>query len=160
MERFKGIKLFLFDMDGTLYLGDKLFDFTTELLGKIKAAGKRYMFMTNNSSKSVEAYIAKLKKLNEEVAKKHNVTVHFENRVVRYLVEENLDTDSDAGGARAVVSKLESEVTTAVARFINTSPNVPSIVVKVEGDMAIENKNQLESKAYISVEPYVGKKRS
>ena len=63
MERFKGIKLFLFDMDGTLYLGDKLFDFTTELLGKIKAAGKRYMFMTNNSSKSVEAYIAKLKKL-------------------------------------------------------------------------------------------------
>ena len=63
MERLRGINLFLFDMDGTLYLGDEIFDFTSELLCKIKAAGKRYMFMTNNSSKSVEAYIAKLKKL-------------------------------------------------------------------------------------------------
>lgn len=53
-------KLFLFDMDGTLYLGDRLFTFTKELLAKIKKAGKRYMFMTNNSSKSVADYIKKL----------------------------------------------------------------------------------------------------
>ncbi len=59
----KDIKLFLFDMDGTLYLGDRLFPFTIGLLEKIKAVGGRYLFMTNNSSKSVEAYIEKLKKL-------------------------------------------------------------------------------------------------
>ena len=59
----KGLKLYLFDMDGTLYLGDQLFDFTIELLQKIRAAGGRYMFMTNNSSKSVQAYIEKLAKL-------------------------------------------------------------------------------------------------
>jgi ribonucleotide monophosphatase NagD (HAD superfamily) len=40
-------------MDGTLYLGSRLFDFTVELLETIKKQGKRYMFMTNNSSKSV-----------------------------------------------------------------------------------------------------------
>ncbi len=57
------IKLFLFDMDGTLYIGDRLFDFTLELLETIKAQGKRYMFMTNNSSKSVDDYIKKLGKL-------------------------------------------------------------------------------------------------
>lgn len=57
------VKLFLFDMDGTLYLGDKLFDFTNELLATIKANGGRYMFMTNNSSKSVKDYILKLEKL-------------------------------------------------------------------------------------------------
>ena len=27
---FEGIKLFLFDMDGTLYIGNRLFDFTEE----------------------------------------------------------------------------------------------------------------------------------
>lgn len=54
------IDLYLFDMDGTLYLGNRLFDFTEELLSAIKNAGKRYMFMTNNSSKSVEDYIKKL----------------------------------------------------------------------------------------------------
>ena len=56
----KEIKLYLFDMDGTLYLGNQLFDFTVELLEKLHASGKRYMFMTNNSSKSVQAYIQKL----------------------------------------------------------------------------------------------------
>lgn len=59
----KEVKLFLFDMDGTLYLGDRLFDFTNELLATIKANGGRYMFMTNNSSKSVKDYIIKLEKL-------------------------------------------------------------------------------------------------
>lgn len=54
------VKLFLFDMDGTLYLGNRLFDFTLPLLKKIKAEGKRYIFITNNSSKSVEAYVDKL----------------------------------------------------------------------------------------------------
>ncbi len=62
----KNIKLFLFDMDGTLYLGNNLFSFTTELLDTIKRTGGRYMFMTNNSSKSVADYIKKLAKLGIE----------------------------------------------------------------------------------------------
>ena len=56
-------KLFLFDMDGTLYLGDRLFDFTKELLLEIRRTGGKYLFMTNNSSKSVADYIKKLEKL-------------------------------------------------------------------------------------------------
>ncbi len=60
------IKLYLFDMDGTLYLGDRLYSFTKELLETIKKQGKRYLFMTNNSSKSVYDYIKKLKKLGIE----------------------------------------------------------------------------------------------
>ena len=60
MENLKQKKLFLFDMDGTLYLGNRLYDFTNELLDTIKKSGGKYMFMTNNSSKSVEDYIKKL----------------------------------------------------------------------------------------------------
>ena len=63
MENIKNLKLFLFDMDGTLYLGNRLFDFTVELLDKIKSSGGKYMFMTNNSSKSVSDYIKKLDSL-------------------------------------------------------------------------------------------------
>ena len=63
MDPLKNRKLFLFDMDGTLYLGNQLFDFTIELLETIKAAGGRYIFMTNNSSKSVNDYIRKLANL-------------------------------------------------------------------------------------------------
>ena len=35
------VRLFLFDMDGTLYLGDRLFDFTNSLLAAIREKGKR-----------------------------------------------------------------------------------------------------------------------
>lgn len=63
MERIKEMELFLFDMDGTLYLGDRLYSFTRELLQTIKKSGKKYLFMTNNSSKSVEDYVKKLERL-------------------------------------------------------------------------------------------------
>lgn len=59
----KNKKLFLFDMDGTLYLGSRLYDFTIELLDTIRKTGGGYLFMTNNSSKSVKDYIEKLGKL-------------------------------------------------------------------------------------------------
>ena len=59
----KNIKLFLFDQDGTLYLGNRLYPFTIEMLETIKQNGAKYMFVTNNSSKSVNDYIKKLAKL-------------------------------------------------------------------------------------------------
>ena len=62
-ELLRSKKLYLFDMDGTLYLGNRLYDFTLELLDTLKKTGRSYLFMTNNSSKSVEDYIRKLGKL-------------------------------------------------------------------------------------------------
>lgn len=56
-------KLFLLDQDGTLYKGAKLFASTPSFLTKIKASGASYLFITNNSSKTNEEYVAKLNKL-------------------------------------------------------------------------------------------------
>ena len=70
----KQLKLYLFDMDGTLYLGNRLYDFTKELLQTIKQSGGRYMFMTNNSSKSVADYIIKLKNLGIDAAYEDFIT--------------------------------------------------------------------------------------
>ena len=61
--RLKDKKLFLFDMDGTIYLGDNLFEGVPELLQKIENKGGRYVFITNNASKSVSDYVAKLHRL-------------------------------------------------------------------------------------------------
>lgn len=68
------INLFLFDMDGTLYLGNQLFEFTKELLERIKSVGKRYLFMTNNSSKSVMDYVKKLERLGIVAAEEDFIT--------------------------------------------------------------------------------------
>ncbi|MBR6807213.1 MAG: HAD-IIA family hydrolase [Clostridia bacterium] len=59
-SRLNDIKLFLFDMDGTLWLGSRLYPFTKELLRTIREAGKRYLFITNNSSRSTADYVKKL----------------------------------------------------------------------------------------------------
>lgn len=56
-------KLWLFDMDGTIYEEDRVFKGSVELLQNIVHYGGRYVFITNNSSKSVEDYLGKLKSL-------------------------------------------------------------------------------------------------
>ena len=66
MKSLKDKKFFLLDMDGTIYLDNDLFDGTLDFLAKVKEKGGKYLFVTNNSSKSVDAYVAKLKKIGIE----------------------------------------------------------------------------------------------
>ena len=64
MKDLKKVKLYLLDMDGTIYLDNDLFDGTIDFLNYVKSIGGRYMFVTNNSSKSVDKYIEKLASMN------------------------------------------------------------------------------------------------
>lgn len=63
MSNLKDKRLFLLDMDGTIYIDTQLFDGTLDFLKHIKEVGGRYIFLTNNSSKSVDKYIEKLASL-------------------------------------------------------------------------------------------------
>lgn len=56
-------KLFLLDMDGTIYLENDLFEGVDKLLTHVDNSGGKYVFITNNSSRSVKDYVAKLNKL-------------------------------------------------------------------------------------------------
>ena len=53
-------RLFLLDMDGTIYLDHTLFPGTLPFLRRVRERGGRYLFLTNNSSRSVDAYVDKL----------------------------------------------------------------------------------------------------
>ncbi len=66
MEKLRNKKLFLLDMDGTIYLDNDLFEGTISFLEYIKSIGGRYLFLTNNSSKSALKYVEKLKSLGIE----------------------------------------------------------------------------------------------
>lgn len=52
-----GKKLWLFDMDGTIYKDHYVYDGTLDILNLIPKIGGKYVFITNNSSKSVVDYI-------------------------------------------------------------------------------------------------------
>ena len=58
-----GIRCFLLDMDGTFYLGDRIIEGSMEFLQKVEQTGRSYLFLTNNSSRSVQHYVEKLGRL-------------------------------------------------------------------------------------------------
>lgn len=63
MNRIGQKELFLLDMDGTVYLENELIDGAKEFIETLISTGREYVFMTNNSSKSADAYLEKLKKI-------------------------------------------------------------------------------------------------
>lgn len=59
----KDKKLFILDMDGTIYLGETPIPGALEFTQKAAAKGKRVIYFTNNASKSIEMYYEKLNRL-------------------------------------------------------------------------------------------------
>lgn len=125
--------------------------FPPELLGRIDSI---VPFQPLSEETMKKIVMMKLSKLRDLIREKHNIQIIFSKDIIDYLVEDNMDTDSDSGGARKVMSKLESEVTTSVARFINTYPEVNKLKVCVEGELASRNKTKLESDAYIKIQAF------
>ena len=132
MERsdLKHIRLFLLDMDGTLYLGDRLFPFTVPLLQAIRSTGRSYRFLTNNSSKSVRAYVEKLRRLGIEANEQDFLTSsqattyylrqHYPDRTLYVcgtqslkseLAEHGLRVTEDPDAADCVVLGFDTELT-------------------------------------------------
>lgn len=67
-------KLFLFDMDGTIYEENRLFDGTLQLLQAVVSQGAHYVFITNNSSRSVEDYLEKVHRMGISATHEHFFT--------------------------------------------------------------------------------------
>lgn len=125
--------------------------FPPELLGRIDCIVPFQPLSENTLRRIVTK---KLQDLILDVRAKHGVELTIHAKVIDYLVLDNMDTDSNAGGARAAISKLEAEVTTAVARYINANPEVKHIFVGTTGEGAYENKNKLVSTMRIWVNEY------
>lgn len=63
MEKLKSCRLFLLDMDGTLYLGDQVIDGAYGFIAAIKRSGRRCLYLTNNSSRAGTDYVNRLQRL-------------------------------------------------------------------------------------------------
>ncbi len=64
--KLRKIKRLALDMDGTIYLGSRLFPFTLDFLKSMRDNGIGYSFLTNNPTKSVADYLQKLAKMGIE----------------------------------------------------------------------------------------------
>lgn len=122
--------------------------FPPELLGRIDAI---VPFQPLSRSTKEAIVRKKLLELVQDVLAKHGIRVKPDTKVLTYLVQDHEDSDSDAGGARAAISKMNEEVTTKVATFVNAYPNEKFVRISVEGTMRSEDKNQRRSGAWIAV---------
>ena len=62
-QKLQGIRCFVLDMDGTIYLGENLFPYTKDFLAAVEKSGRGFCFFTNNSSKDTDTYLQKLARM-------------------------------------------------------------------------------------------------
>ena len=75
-------KIFIFDMDGTIYLGNKVFPYAIRFIKNLRKSGKKVLFFTNNASHSPAFYMEKLTRLGfeptpDEIMTSGDVTAEF-----------------------------------------------------------------------------------
>ena len=82
-EKLSRIRHVALDMDGTIYLGNTLFPYTIPFLEKLGKLGISYSFLTNNPTKSLDDYVAKLLRLG--VPCRHDQTYSTATAAIDYL---------------------------------------------------------------------------
>lgn len=125
--------------------------FPPELLGRIDAI---VPFQPLSRATLRKIMMKKLANMVSDVKRKHNIRVHVDKRVVDFLVEDESRSDSDAGGARDMVRRMQRYVVTEVATFINEHPYEREIAVKIDGTLRSEDVTILKSSARVIVQPY------
>ena len=131
-ELLRSKKLYLFDMDGTLYLGERLYNFTVELLDTLKSTGRKYLFMTNNSSKSVEDYVEKLKKLGIEATREDFMT--SSQATAHYLHKNHEGKKLYVCGTESLKAELRREGFTVTTEL----PEVECIVMGFDTELTFQ----------------------
>jgi arabinose operon protein AraL len=144
---------YVFDLDGTTYLGDALLPTSGETIARLRAAGRRTVFLSNNPTHTREEYAAKLARLGlptplDEIIHSGVIMVNFLQRrmpgaTLFVLGEEPLMHDLAAGGfafseepgrIQAVIASFDRAFTyhklqvafdaiRAGARFFATNPD-------------------------------------
>lgn len=106
-EPLKKKRLYLLDMDGTIYNENQIFDGTLEFLEEIKRRGGEYIFITNNSSKSVEDYVKKVRDMGIQADVENFYT--SSQATAMYLQENYPGQVVYCMGTRSLVEELRGE---------------------------------------------------
>ena len=122
----KDKELFVFDMDGTIYLGSIVFDFAIRFIENLRAAGKRVLFFTNNASRSTSVYLDKLTRLGfsptpAEIMSSADVTAAYlhtyhKDQSVYLIGTRQLESQFREAGIRLATGK-EDRVDVVVSSF-------------------------------------------
>ncbi|MFY9380809.1 MAG: HAD-IIA family hydrolase [Eubacteriales bacterium] len=121
-------KLFIFDMDGTIYLGEQPFSFAVSFINKLRSSGRRVLFFTNNASHTLPYYFKKLERLGfspckDEILTSGDVTAEFllRHRVCNTVYLVGTDELYDDWAARGVRLSRNGDGADIVVTSFDTS---------------------------------------
>ncbi len=137
--------LWLLDMDGTIYEGNRLFDCTLPFLRKISEKGGRYVFLTNNSSKSVEDYIIKVTRMG--IRADQNSFLTSAQATVLYLKENYPGARVYAQGTRSFIKGLQDD---GINVTEEVEDNIDVVLVGFDTELTFE---KLEKTCYLLRRP-------
>jgi HAD superfamily hydrolase (TIGR01450 family) len=118
-ESLDSIDAVFLDLDGTIYLGDRLIDGASEFLDRLESRGIRRFFLSNNSSKSVGQYLEKLRDFGIEAFEEEVLLSTHD--LIAWLTKEGV-SDTYLVGTEGMREMLEEN-------GISTSSNEPELVV-------------------------------
>lgn len=112
MKNIKDVELFVFDLDGTVYIGDNEIEGSFAAINELRKRGKRICFFTNNSSRMHTDYIARLNNLglrtySDEIYTSGQVTCeyildNYRGKKVYLLGNERLKSEFELYGIEVV----------------------------------------------------------
>ena len=83
----KKVRCFILDLDGTVYLGDKILEGSIEFLEELEKNQIAFKFFTNNSSKNAQVYINRIKKMGYNL---NDDMMLISNCVIINYIKENM----------------------------------------------------------------------
>lgn len=104
MDILKNKKLFLLDMDGTIFIEDKLIPGAIDFIETLISQNKRYIFLTNNSSKGIKAYVSKLNKMGIKANADNIFTSGIATAL--HIKEKNLPSNAFVVGTKSFKEQL------------------------------------------------------
>ncbi|MBN1270845.1 MAG: HAD-IIA family hydrolase [Candidatus Aminicenantes bacterium] len=122
-------KIFFFDLDGTIYLGDRLLPGARKTLSILEEKGIAFYFLSNNSSRSKQDYVEKLSGLGIKTTTERILL--STDGVIAYL-KNRKTTNLYIVGTRSMIKMF------AEAGFETASPNPRYVILGYDTELDYE----------------------
>lgn len=133
-ENLKKKKLFLFDIDGTIAVGDTLYEGSAELIQYIESIGGKAYYITNNSTKSGGDYVKKFRDAFQlETTEEQFVTSGYMTR--QFLKKEYSNSKIFVLGTASYITELRKQ---GLCITEECEPDIACVVVAYDSELSYE----------------------
>lgn len=151
-DNLKKKKLFLFDIDGTIAVGDTLYEGSADLLSYIESIGGKAYYITNNSTKSGADYVSKFRDAFQlETTENQFVTSGY--MTLRFLKEHYAHKKIFVLGTASFVAELRKNNLTVTERC---EPGIDCVVVAYDSELNYNKLVEVSKVLFTKDVPFYG----